>query len=277
MTSILFSTYYIKINKNYLFLVLIVLFTIQKNHSQTTEILGKIIADDDVENIHIMNVTSKSYAISNKKGEFIINCKLNDTINISSIKHNQFSLIVSQKNITEKTISCILQEKIVQLDEIILGNILTGDLLSDIGNIESKAPLNFYDVGIQGYTGKPKTQNERRLYTASGGGLLSFDKIINGISGHTKKLKNYVALDNKKYFLDNLKRKFSKVLFLTDQYKNIIQDDFFYSYLDDNEIISSFEDKNDLEVFILLKNKLNEYLIVAKQRNAGRVNSSAID
>lgn len=246
------------------FLLVLILLTIQRSFSQTTEVYGKIIANGDVENLHVMNTTLKQNTISDIKGEFKINCNVNDTIIITSIRYYSFKLVVTKKNIQEKIITCVLQENINQLDEIILGKILTGNLNSDIKNINGKPPINFYDLGIEGYTGKQKTLNERRLYTASGGNFLSVDKIINGISGYTKKLENYVALDSKKDFLQNLKREFSKELFNGYKFEDNIKNEFFLYFLDDSEFILACENKSNIEIFSLLKNKFNEFL---KQRN----------
>ncbi len=252
----------------YFLLILLILFTIPKSFSQTNEIYGKIIANGDVENLHVMNATLKQNTISDIKGEFKLKCNINDTIIITSIRYSSFKLIVTKKNIEEKKIICALQENINKLDEIILGKILTGDLNSDIKNIKGKPPINFYDLGIKGYTGKQKTLNERRLYTASGGNFLSVDKIINGISGYTKKLENYVALDSKKVFLQNLKREFSKELFNGYKFEDNIKNEFFSYFLDNSEFILACENKNNFEIFSLLKNELNKFL---KQRNANNV------
>ena len=103
------------------------------------------------------------------------------------------------------------------------------------------------------------------MYTASAGNFLSVDKIINGISGYTKKIENYVALDSKIVFLQNLKREFSKELFNGYKFEDNIKNEFFSYFLDNSEFILECENKNNIEIFSLLKIELNEFL---KQRNA---------
>ena len=62
-----------------------------------------------------------------------------------------------------------LEDSVTALNEVTIGNILTGDLNSDINNSNSERPLNFYDLGIPGYTGLRKTQIENRLDEADAG------------------------------------------------------------------------------------------------------------
>ncbi|WAC01499.1 hypothetical protein N7U66_16040 [Lacinutrix neustonica] len=58
-------------------------------------------------------------------------------------------------------------------------------------NSDAKPTINFYDVGIPGYKGKPKTKSERQLQTAGDfkpimllgllAGSMPFDPLLNAI------------------------------------------------------------------------------------------------
>ena len=76
------------------------------------------------------------------------------------------SVIINDAVIASKNIFVNLKEQVNELDEVLVGKILTGDLASDLKNVEGDPPINFYDVGIPGYTGKIATQSERRLSEA---------------------------------------------------------------------------------------------------------------
>jgi hypothetical protein len=67
------------------------------------------------------------------------------------------------------TFSVQLIEKVNQLDQVIIGKLLTGSLESDVQNSDSKTDINFYDLGIPGSTKLPMTQNERKLHDADAG------------------------------------------------------------------------------------------------------------
>ncbi|MEO7284411.1 carboxypeptidase-like regulatory domain-containing protein, partial [Gelidibacter sp.] len=182
---------------------------------QTVAIKGQILANDDVDGIHILNNTSKTFTISNSNGEFSISVKLNDTLVFSGISYELKKVVVSQSVIHSKSLTIYLSEKVNALDEVVVGKILTGDLSSDLANSGVKRNIDFYDLGIQGHQGKPKTQSERQLYTAGDfkpihllallGGTLPVDPILNAISGRTKLLKNRVHLENQDKCIDKMK------------------------------------------------------------------------
>ena len=146
--------------------------------SQSIEIQGKVTAGSELEGIHILNVSAEEYTITNENGGFKIPVKLKDTILVSSVQYIPQTIVVTEDIMVSKFLSVTLEDRINELDEVIVGKVLTGDLQSDIKNSDAKANLNFYDVGIPGYTGKPKTQKERRLLEADGGKFVYYLSLI---------------------------------------------------------------------------------------------------
>lgn len=134
--------------------------------SQTVEINGLINAEANIEGIHIINKTLQKFTTTNKQGGFKILAKLNDTLVFSSIQYKIEAIKISKEIVVTKTLIVYLTQSVIELDEVIVGKVLTGDLLFDINNLDAKRPIDFYDVGIPGYTGKQKTLNEKRLQTA---------------------------------------------------------------------------------------------------------------
>ena len=188
------------------FIILMAVFQVESMVSQTVEIYGKIESNDDVENIHIINKTARVFTISNQAGNFKISAKINDTLVFSSVQHQTKILVIDENILINKRVNVFLEEHINELDEVFVGKFLTGDLLSDINNSEGEPPINFYDVGIPGYTGKIATQSERRLNEATtGGGIIPLNPILNAISGRTKMLKQQVALEAKDELLFSIK------------------------------------------------------------------------
>ena len=114
--------------KNFKLLILL-LFNIlyySNSYAQTAEIKGRVIGQDDVENIHVINKTSKMFTTTNVLGSFKINAKFRDTIQFTSVQYKTETLIVSYKNVQEKTLVVYLEEQINILDEVIVGKVLTG-------------------------------------------------------------------------------------------------------------------------------------------------------
>lgn len=236
--------------------------------AQSIEISGVIKNKTNSENIHIINKTAKLFTITDKKGQFTIIAKLNDTLSFSSIQHKDKAIIVSKAIIESKIITVVLEEQIEALDEVIVGKVLTGDLLSDIGNLEGDLPINFYDLGIPGYTGKIATQNERRLSEAGAGqlkwyapltGVIPLNPIINGITGRTKMLKEHVQHEKNETLLHKIKTNLSESLFVIDSLDVKYRTEFFYFCEADKSFYSKCSGKKDLEVLAFLKEKLKQY------------------
>ena len=182
--------------KNKCIALLILLLSFCKVNSQSVEIFGKVESKADVENIHVINKTEKLFTATNRNGEFKMTVNLNDTLLFSSIQHTSKEVVITNNIILSRSLIVKLDEQINELDEVIVGKVLTGDLLSDINSIEGDPPINFFDVGIPGYKGKKATQSERRLHEATtGGGFIPLNPILNAISGRTKMLKKRIALE----------------------------------------------------------------------------------
>ena len=115
--------------------------------------------------------------------------------------------VITQTIVDIGNLSILLIEKINELDEVILGKILTGSLQSDLENSDAKTEIDFYDLGIPGNTNLPLTQNEQKLHDADGtpwgsvglGFSVNFHKLLNRVSGRTKKLRKIVEIYSNGY------------------------------------------------------------------------------
>ena len=136
-------------------------------NAQRKDLDGQLIANDEVEGLHILNRTASKYTISNEDGSFIIPAKALDTLFISGLKYEVQEFVITQSIIDLGSFSVLLIEKINELDEVIVGKILTGSLQSDLENSDAKPEIDFYDLGIPGNTNLPLTQNEQKLHTFS--------------------------------------------------------------------------------------------------------------
>lgn len=235
--------------------------------AQRTEIKGKLIANDDVEGIHILNKSASKYTISNDKGEFTILVKATDTLFISSLIYDNKEIIISQNHENSNSIEIKLDEKVSALDKVVVGKILTGSLQSDIANSEAKTEINFYDLGIPGNTNLPLTQNEKKLHDADGGswghiGLgfgVNFHKLLNKISGRTKKLKNIVELDDRDRCINRLRVDYESIIFENDSLAKNLRDEYFLFSQEDENFLSLCKEDNDIKLLEFLQQKLIAY------------------
>ena len=247
--------------------------------AQTVVLSGNVIAEDDVEGIHILNKNNNQNTVTNQRGAFEILASENDTLEVSGIMYDPIKIIVSGKHINDKYIAIRLDKRINLLDEVLVGKILTGSLDSDISNSKTET-LDLQKLGVPGYYGKQLTQAERRLADATGGKNFSvgggiggvgvgfnLNPFLNRISGRTKKLTHHVVLDNQRTYIEKLKSQYSEQLFenqnLTEGQKN----EFFYFCSDDEEFNSLIKQQNDALVLNFLLNKLESYnqIITNKQ------------
>lgn len=156
--------------------------------AQQITLKGKILNKVDAENIHILNISSSYNTISNSKGEFLINVAMNDTLLFSSLQYELEERIITKKIYQEQNIEITLQEKVNQLDEVVIGPRLSGNLESDLKNIKTKDPINFDDVGIPGFKGKPQEKIVPAVI-ATMPTSVNIEALYKHISGYYRKLK----------------------------------------------------------------------------------------
>ncbi|CDF80507.1 conserved hypothetical protein containing N-terminal carboxypeptidase-like, regulatory domain, partial [Formosa agariphila KMM 3901] len=229
--------------------------------AQTIPIHGKVIGADDLENIHVINKTSKIFTITNSSGEFDIHVKLNDTLVFSSIQYSNLEVIIDDLVVLNKELEVNLEEYVNALDEVVVGKILTGNLMLDVGNSTAEPEINFYDVGIPGYKGKTKTQAERRLHEATtGGGIVALNPLLNAISGRTKMLKRHIALERNDELIHKIRQRLAQDFLSEHPIDESKQMDFWYFCSDDTDFMNRCKDKSDIEILAFLNEKYVQYL-----------------
>ena len=156
--------------------------------SQQIDLEGKVTNAFDIEGIHILNKTSKYNTVTNEFGEFVIRIQVQDTIIFSSIKYQIKELIITEDIYYKKKININLNELVNELDEVLIGNTLTGDLFTDLKNIKVEETFNFDDVGIPGFKGEP----EEKIVPLAAAAFplnVNIEALYKHIGGYYKKLK----------------------------------------------------------------------------------------
>ena len=248
-----------KVKIIFLFIALTLTFSVE---AQLVEIQGRVVASSDLGGIHIINKSSSRFTVTEDNGSFMIPAKLNDTIIASGIQYQPKEIIIDQIVLQTKAIEIILKDMVNELDEVIVGKVLTGNLLSDIENSDAKRDLNFYDVGIPGYTGRRKDQSERRLHEATtGGGIVPLNPLLNWISGRTKKLKDQIKREKSDKAMKSASERLSEVLFNIDDLEEIKRNEFFYFVADDPKFMVVNGTNNELQMLQFLTEKLQAFKI----------------
>ncbi|MBT8271186.1 MAG: hypothetical protein HKO90_06495 [Flavobacteriaceae bacterium] len=229
---------------------------------QTATITGRVIAKGDVENIHVINRTSNYFTTTNSQGYFRITASYKDSLHFRSVRYKEKTIQVSFKHIQEAEITVYLEEQINVLDEVIVGRVLTGKLDSDINNSEAERPIDFYDLGLPGYTGKPLTQSQRRLAEARTGqpGTIPILPLINAISGRTKMLKERVALERSYDLMTQIKDRLAPDFLKTFPLDEDKIEEFFLYCSEDESFEERCRYKGDIQILEFLEEKYITYL-----------------
>jgi len=237
--------------------------------AQSVEIRGQVLGYSDIEGIHVINKTLNKFTTTTKSGTFSILVQLNDTIVFSSIQYKLTSVQVTKKIFNDKKISISLEEKINKLPQVTVGKVLSGDIEFDLRNNKVDKPIDFYDVGIPGYVGKPKTQNERRLFEADAGKMIyyygfllsiNFHKFLNTVSGRTKMLKKRVKQESDMALLQTIKSNVSEDFFNNYPLNENLRNQFFYFCTDDMYFESRCKGKSSIEVYNYLEEKYGQFI-----------------
>ena len=244
---------------------LLSIFSIDISDAQTIELQGQLNANGDVEGIHILNKTRSRFTTSDVNGLFTIEARVLDTIYISSVRDKPVEFQITLSQIESKRIEINLEEAINVLDQVVIGKILTGDLASDLKNSDAKAPINFWDVGLPGYKGKRLTQSERRLAHADSGPMftptsINVHKILNRISGRTKRMKERVRLERETTLMEQVKAIYGEPFFEVYELDEKHHKEFWFFCQEDNAFESRCSDMTDIDVLVFLEEKHQEYL-----------------
>lgn len=110
---------------------------------ERVSVAGRIQGDSIfLEDIHILNLSSKVGTISNAYGEFQLPVKLNDTVMFSGLQFHTLGIIVGKSVIETKIMNVNLISKIEELDEIQLkGHDLDGFFYVDSKRLNDSLPL----------------------------------------------------------------------------------------------------------------------------------------
>lgn len=150
---------------------------------------GTITNSKDVEGIHVLNTSSRYNSVTNEYGNFAITVRLNDTLVFSSVHYEPQRIEINAEIMEKGLVIVTLTELVNELDEVILGPDLSGNLKTDIEKIPVKDQLNFDDVGIPGFKGKAEEKIPRMLGQVITPLSVNLEGLYNHLSGYYRKLR----------------------------------------------------------------------------------------
>lgn len=210
----------------------------------------------------VVNISLKKGTITNVNGEFTIQARLNDTINISALQYEPRQFVVNQTIYNREKITLYLIPKVTELDQVNISNIdLTGDINKDVGSTKYKIEITPSQLGIPENTAPKRTVEERRYHTAiSSGGGIPLDGLINSITGRLKMLKKHIEISRFRNLIEESRYKFSDDIYMKelDIPEEFIEDFVYYTF-EDPEAKKFVDTNNVLGLFEFMKEKSVTY------------------
>jgi hypothetical protein len=234
---------------------------------------GVIKNSDDVEGIHVMNLNSKAFAVSDATGTFVMRAKANDTLSIISIRYIEKIIPITAEILESRAIEISLIDAINQLGEVVVGNTLTGDLNEDMAAVSILEYLQFtYDWNqVSNVKYADDRLPVRNIITTEDQFVngIDFVAIIAGVVGLLVKPKKkgvYNETQKEAFDLDYIKNNFGVMAFsesfkIKEEYAGL-----FVQYCqEDVNLMKDFRNNNDLGLFEGLVKKSKEFKLLSNE------------
>ncbi len=227
--------------------------------------LKGVIKNDSPEGIHIINKTANLFTITNEEGVFFIEATIGDVFVISSVQYDLKVIVVDKNMYVNKEFNFTLEENLNELDEVIVGIQLSGNLSTDIKDIKTEKLFSPEDVGIPVYDGIQKEEiipMHKAIMFYGIGFRLDIEATYKNLSGYYKTLKMTRKLDNENNSLEAIQGFYGKQ-FLSSIYN--LPEEKIYEFLllciQTSTIQYEFAKENHNTVLKIFSDKRKEFVI----------------
>ncbi len=239
----------------------LLLFLVQFSFAQQNFVLkGKVVSESyQLEGINVVNQTQDIGVATQRGGYFTIEAKVSDTIIFSAINLKGTMHIVTEEDQAKELLFVPMEVLINQLSEVVL---------TEYRNITTES-LGIIPKGMKTYT-----PAERKLKQATGGdnqyGLstrVSFDAILNAISGRTRMLKKELEIEKKEILLENVKLDYSTEYLIKNlNIPEALTEGFLYYLIEDREFVSAYKSDNKTMCEFVLNKVATRFLELQKTK-----------
>ncbi len=238
----------------------IILFLIIYNvvSGQRKEIRGRIL-NEDAEGIHIINKTANLFTIADKNGIFFINAAIGDILVLSSVQYDLKVITLDQKKYIQGKFNISLKENLTELEDVIVGMQLSGDLNKDVKSVIIEKSISPEDVGIPEYHG---VQEEKivPIYKAITPTRIDIEAMYKHFSGYYKTLKATRKMDKENKSLEAIKSFYGKrFLLATYSLPKDKLHEFLLFCVETSTIESEFKNSNHNNVLQIFSSKRKEF------------------
>lgn len=222
------------------------------------ELKGKVVSEsNNLEGINVINQTKSIGTATSRGGYFTIRASVNDTVIFSAVNLKGYLHIVSEEDIQKELLFIPMESMLTELEEI---------TLTKYQNITPEA-LGIIPKGMKKYT-----PAERKLKQATGkdnvyglSSSVSFDAILNGISGRTKMLKKELEVEKKEILMQQVKYDFDEEYIVSRlKIPNDYVEGFYYYIVDEVRFLRPYKAKNKTMTEFVLSELASKYLALQK-------------
>ena len=226
--------------------------------AQEPVLVTGLVESDSVQlqDIHVLNLSTRQGTITNRNGVFRITMSVNDTLIFSGIQFHTLGLIVDEKAIQNETLKIELKPKIEELTEIELrGHDLDGLFYIDTKRMRDSLPLvsdEAVDFSNQGYD-DPTSSN----YVVPTANLVNLISMI-GKKKRKENKEEATLLAKKKQATANIRKELGDDVFVQQMGIPKVHIEPFIRYCQKKDIINLYVEGRIMEVIdILIKEKDN--------------------
>lgn len=225
-----------------------------------------MVKNDSSEGVHVINKTANLFTITDAEGVFWIEAAIGDVFVISSVQYDLMIIVLDEKMYENEEFNFMLEENLNELDEVIVGMQLSGNLNSDIKDIKTEKLFSPEDVGIPVYEGvqEEKIIPMHKAILFYGVGIqLNIEAVYKNLSGYYKTLKTTRKLDAENSSLETIQDFYGKQ-FLSSVYN--LPEEKIYEFLllcvQTSKIQYEFAKENHNVVLEIFSDKRKEFVVV---------------
>lgn len=222
-------------------------FFAQKNVLFKAKILNN--NNQPVEGVHIQNLNTQQYAVSDKEGYFAIEATEGNMLQLTHVAMQTLFYKLKERDFQLAEILIHMQGHVIDIDEV---------------TVEKYQKINAKDLGIIQQDIVQRSFNEKRLIAATKNESIVL-RLINSITGRTKMLKTIVANDENKHIASYIRNNFSD--FLKREFKLTDEDVELLSYfvMEKTEFHRAVNAKQNTTIQFMLLDAWLEYQNMIKE------------
>lgn len=216
---------------------------------------------DDPQGISIFNLNSNRLSATNSFGQFSIEVALNDSLLVSALQFQEFTVIIDQGVINSKSINIYVSEAVSRLPEIVVTPYdLSGNINVDLNRLKTvKLPTNLTAANVQNIYFESEADPDLQSRPFNTALAMSKTRLVNGLN-FVNIYKELLISKRRKDVRDPYGKSLNRDI--DDNIRKIYNDDFFRENLNIemeniNEFIYFADDNGLTEQMLKSGNELD--------------------